>query len=350
MVKISVVMPVYNSEDFLQEAVQSILEQTFTDFELILVNDASNDNSGKLCDKLSGNDSRIRVIHHDTNGGICAARNSGLNIAKGEYIAFCDDDDFYSQDLLEANYTLAKEFNADMVKFGRKLVDVLDNGEVVRERETNIPELLVYKDAELKTNYFFIRSFGTLINVWNGLYRTRMIRDNGIKFDEEMKFGSEDADFTMRAFLNTKVLVLNPNICYTHFRRNASSTSRKFNLNKVDSLISTAKTEERIWRKLDQTKENNIEIICTINKYIMSIITYQLLHKDCNLNKEEKIQLISSLRENSHLHYKLDNKCLMEIFRKSPSQALFTFLYGNGKSKLLLNMLKLNNSLFGEKW
>ena len=87
MVKVSIIMPVYNSEKFLKKAVDSVLNQKFEDFELILVDDGSPDASGSICDEFAEKDSRVKVIHKK-NGGICSARNAGLKIAKGEYVGF----------------------------------------------------------------------------------------------------------------------------------------------------------------------------------------------------------------------------------------------------------------------
>lgn len=350
MPRVSVIMPVFNSENFIRFAIESVLKQTFNDFELILINDASTDNSGIICNEFSKADSRIQVIHLTTNLGICGARNVGLDLAKGEYIAFCDDDDICSTNLLEINYNLAKEYNADMVKFGRKLIDELDNGEVIREKETSIPRLLVYKEDELVKNFFYIRSLGMLINVWNGLYKQKMIYDYKIKFNERMKFGSEDADFSMRCYLKTKVLVVNPEICYTHFRRNAFSVSRKFDLNKIMSLIMTAETEANIWNKLELTEENRIQTICAVNSYIINIILFQLLHKDCDLTKREKINIISSLKKFQHLNYQINKKDLIKLFQKNPKQALFTFLYKRENYRALLSMLGVYHVILGEKW
>ena len=93
-VKISVIVPVYNSEEYLPDTAASILNQSFEEFELILVDDGSKDRSGKICDELAQKDKRVKVIHKQ-NGGICSARNCALKLAKGEYIAFCDNDDMY---------------------------------------------------------------------------------------------------------------------------------------------------------------------------------------------------------------------------------------------------------------
>ena len=125
-IKISIIVPVYNSEKYLPETAQSILKQSFSDFELILVDDGSKDGSGKICDQLAAKDTRIKVIHK-TNGGICSARNAGLKEAAGEYIAFCDNDDIYLPGLLEDNYALAKKYDADVVRYSRSYRTVKDS-------------------------------------------------------------------------------------------------------------------------------------------------------------------------------------------------------------------------------
>jgi len=132
--KLSVIVPVYNSEQYIEEAVESIMMQSLVDFEVILVDDCGKDRSGEICDELSERDPRIRVIHAEKNGGICKARNIGMKAAEGDYIAFCDDDDLFLPGLLKDSYDLAKEYDADMVKFGRKLIDVNRDNVVIREK------------------------------------------------------------------------------------------------------------------------------------------------------------------------------------------------------------------------
>ena len=118
MPKISVIMPVYNSEQFLRMAVDSVLNQTFEDFELILVDDGSKDGSGAVCDEYAKKDLRVKVIHQE-NRGMCFSRNRAMDIACGEYIMFTDNDDECLPGFLSENYALAHQTNADMVKFGR---------------------------------------------------------------------------------------------------------------------------------------------------------------------------------------------------------------------------------------
>ena len=113
MPKISVIVPVYNVEKYLRKCIESILNQTFREFELILVDDGSTDSSGKICDEYALKDSRIKVIHKE-NGGASSARNAGLDVAKGEYIGFVDSDDWIEMDMYGELYRLIKENNTDI--------------------------------------------------------------------------------------------------------------------------------------------------------------------------------------------------------------------------------------------
>lgn len=96
---ITIIVPVYNSEKTLDKCINSILEQTFHEWELLLINDGSTDRSGKLCDEYASKDQRIKVFHKE-NGGVCSARNLGINNAKGKWITFCDSDDYVDEDWL----------------------------------------------------------------------------------------------------------------------------------------------------------------------------------------------------------------------------------------------------------
>ena len=103
MPKISIIVPVYNVEKYLEKCVRSILAQTFTDFELILVDDGSPDSSGAMCDQFAEQDQRVKVIHKE-NGGLSDARNAGIEIATGEYLGFVDSDDYIADDMYETLY------------------------------------------------------------------------------------------------------------------------------------------------------------------------------------------------------------------------------------------------------
>ena len=127
MCEISIIVPVYNVEKYLEKCIKSILNQTFTDFELILVNDGSTDKSGVICDNYKNIDDRIIVIHKK-NEGLSSARNSGLDIAKGRYIGFVDSDDYINNDMYHKLYEALIKNNSDISIC--KFVKVYDDSEM----------------------------------------------------------------------------------------------------------------------------------------------------------------------------------------------------------------------------
>ena len=114
MPKISVIVPVYKAEKYIRRCVDSILAQTFTDFELLLVDDGSPDNSGAICDEYAARDSRVKVFHKE-NGGVSSARQMGLDNSLGEYVIHADPDDWVEPDMLQELYSEAQQSGADMV-------------------------------------------------------------------------------------------------------------------------------------------------------------------------------------------------------------------------------------------
>lgn len=349
MPAISIVVPVYRSEEFLRDAIKSIQAQTFSDFELILVDDSSPDKSGQICDEAAKNDFRIKVLHMEKNRGICGARNAGLAAATGEYIAFCDDDDLYYPTLLEENYLLAQKYNADMVKFGRELIDILSDGQQ-RVGKTKINSLQIITNEELKNQYFKIRSLGIFINIWNGLYKRSIFVENNLSFDQNMKYGGEDAKLSLEYYMCISTLVVNPGIYYKHFRRNNHSTSRKYNANKIDSLVEIVKTDKRIWDTIDNIQDHHVDMISILNSCLINIITNQLFHKQCDLSFHEKIERIASLKKNPVFIYEFSRKIFMILLRQKPKQAFVSYLFCKRHYRALYILLKCYNLLFGEIW
>ena len=138
--KISIIVPVYKVEPYIHKCIDSILNQTFKEFELILVDDGSPDNCGNICDEYAKKDNRVRVIHKE-NGGISSARNIGLDVSNGEYIGFVDSDDYIKLDMYERLYNSCKVNNADISIIGT--IEVDENGKKLYE---HIPDKLDFID------------------------------------------------------------------------------------------------------------------------------------------------------------------------------------------------------------
>lgn len=180
----SIVMPVYKVEAFLEQAVQSVLEQTFQDFEIILVDDCSPDNCGKICDCYAGNYENIRVIHHPVNGGLSAARNSGLAAAEGEYIWFMDSDDYVETSLLEEVYQSLQKNRAQLVIFGL-VEDNYDKNDTLSYQKVRVPDLGYYKSREeLREQIIHLENDTFLGYVWNKFYDLKYLRETGIKYEK----------------------------------------------------------------------------------------------------------------------------------------------------------------------
>jgi len=212
---ISVIVPVYNVEQYLEKCVDSIINQTYKNIEIILVDDGSKDNSGKMCDELQQKDDRIKVIHKE-NGGLSDARNAGLKIANGQYIGFVDSDDYIEPDMFETLYNLNKKYNSDI-----SIVSFYEiyKGKVIGVRNSKKIEELNKIDAmkELLIDTR-IQSYA-----WNKLFRRELF--DGIEFPTNKNF--EDIATTLLVFEKANKVVLFEEPKYNYVRRDDSIVGKK---------------------------------------------------------------------------------------------------------------------------
>lgn len=177
MEKVSIIIPVYNVEQFLDACIESVVNQTYRNLEIIAVDDGSTDNSGKILDDWAKKDSRIKVIHKE-NAGLSSARNAALNAVKGDYIAMIDSDDFWDDDAIEHMVTLAKDNQADMVIAGGRRVDL--EGKIVPDKRPDV----IDHEGVISEREFWTRRLQNMhyIVVWSKLYRKEIFDD--IRFPE----------------------------------------------------------------------------------------------------------------------------------------------------------------------
>lgn len=179
--KFSVIMPVYGVEKYLKTAVESVVKQTFSDFELILVDDCSPDGCPALCDELAKTDERIKVIHKPQNEGLGFARNTGLAAAEGEYVYFLDSDDYIADTLLEKAYTAAE--GADIVTFGVMSEYRNKEGEVIRTETLTPPVYKATTPAEVGEAFVGLNRARVFQYAWNKIYRRAFLNECGILFE-----------------------------------------------------------------------------------------------------------------------------------------------------------------------
>jgi len=217
MCKISVVIPVYNVESYLGECLDSLLNQTFKDFEVILVNDGSKDKSDEICDLYSKIDSRITVIHK-LNGGASSARNVGIRLTKGKYIYFIDADDWINEKTLEELHSRIDEYNNAIVICGYNVIDDLkqkNDLQIIPEKfTTNDPKEIMHRFIHKKYSY----------SLWNKLYCADLIKKENIYFDENIIIG-EDQSFNMRYISFCSYGTVIPKALYNYRIRYGALTS-----------------------------------------------------------------------------------------------------------------------------
>ena len=224
MPSISVIVPVYQAEKFLKGCVESVRSQTFSDWELLLVDDCSRDGSPALCDECAAEDSRIRVYHRAKNGGVSEARNLGLREAKGDYIAFLDADDRYEPACLKALWTLREEAGADSAACAHRnllpdgtgeIEPVLPSGVYDEEgiRRGIVNPLLGDRLSQPVFNGF----------IWRYLYSAKIIRDHHIQFEGAYL---EDELFLMEYFCCARRLAVTDQPLYRYFYNPASATHK----------------------------------------------------------------------------------------------------------------------------
>jgi glycosyltransferase involved in cell wall biosynthesis len=217
-VKVSIIVPVYNVEKYIRRCLDSVLSQTFTGFECILVDDCSPDKCPEICDSYAKKDARVKVIHKKQNEGLPQARKTGFEISSGEYIIFIDSDDWIEPDMIEKLYSAAFESNADIVA-----CDFYKYNEYGYE----------YEIQTLDTkNYINNLGFVNQCAVWNKLLRREIVAL--IKFPKAGKY--EDRAITQQALYYSRNIIKVPSPLY-HYAYNQESTFRGINVNTYSGWI-----------------------------------------------------------------------------------------------------------------
>ncbi len=306
MPKISIIIPVYNTEKYLKRCLESVCNQTLKDIEIICINDASSDNSIDILKEFEKKDNRIKVINLDKNEGVSVARNSGLETARGEYLGFVDSDDTVDLDFYEKLYSKAKSKNADIVKGIVKKINT--NGKINVE---SLNDIIKKENNKMFFSYQWV----------SAIYKASVIHDNGICFPIQCHV-SEDIVFLNRALLKSKSLVLVDDAYYNYFRREGSLNADKISLEHIKSGLTAL---DLIFKELNET----IEI--TKNEYLYS---YGL-----------KINSIiySSFKNGSYEFKKLCAECLIKNYNKCKDKKALNKIIARKNYNYLLNYVELND-------
>ena len=283
---IRIIVPIYNVEKYLNKCIESIVNQTYENIEIILIDDGSNDNSGIICDEYAKKDNRIIVVHKE-NGGVSSARNKGLKIAKGEWISFVDADDWIEQTFCQTLLNKVTQEQADIALCGYNRIT--DNQ--IEKINANNQEVF------LNSNEYLVKSLNPQTGF--GFCHMKLIKKEVLKsisFNERMEVG-EDALFNIQLSTYIKKAVFLKQPLY-NYRINNQSVVKRYDENYANKYLKSMKIiEEYIWQEYNEENEENIEIKQNyynfVAYHIMLIIVNYCYHPDnkmCNAQRKNMLK------------------------------------------------------------
>lgn len=323
---VSIIVPVYNIEDYIVECIQSIVNQTYTNLQIILVDDGAKDNSGIICDEWAAKDSRIEVIHK-VNGGLSDARNAGLDKVKGEYIFFVDGDDYVLDDFIE---TIMNTANPEVPFVGCSYYNLLSSGEKTETVFINAE----FNLKQFKQQILLDGSKVHFISVWGVRYLTSYIKKYQLKFDIDAH-AWEDTNFNIK-YLSHCDRIMSMGIKGYVYRHIEGSLIHQFYINKMEETINECKMLENFLDSPEQYMRLKFY-------YWHRILEHYYKYYNRPISKSIKAQIKTKIKETYRNEYFRNCK---EYFRNHGSldERIETFLMGWYRHKIyniFLNGLKV---------
>lgn len=303
---ISVIVPVYNIERYLPKCLDSVQNQTYKNLEVILVNDGSTDNSGKICDDYAIRDKRIKVVHKN-NGGLVSARNTGLDIAVGDFVSFIDGDDYIEYETYEETIKILIQNKVDIVKYGVNRIEI--DGSITKINSKF--KAKKYEGAEkILLLKCIIKNEGIDNSISNCIFKKTIIDKYFVKTPKEIVQG-EDLFFITKYLLYAQSMFFVPNLNYYNYVQNPSSLTKKYTNKYVYEIVIL------ICRFLNLIENTEHKQICLeafsyrINKLIFYVLFLQADFKFSAI--KEKIKDLKYLSQNIPISNKIRNRYIIGV-------------------------------------
>lgn len=279
MCVISVIIPVFNVENYLSSCIKSIQNQTIEDIEIILINDGSTDNSGIIADNLASFDARIKVIHKQ-NGGPSSARNIGIQNSKGSYISFIDSDDWIEPDFLETLYSLALKNNADIVNTGIT-VEYLKERRVEKLKYSK--EMCLTDKSQFGTFFWELHKLKLSNYPVTRLFKKQLITENNFFFNIDVHVG-EDLLFNLEAFKCANIICINNLAPYHYMKREIRTLTSGYNPNFLNGSKIQLKAYDNFFKHYSMCEKEHIQFleifyIKTYSGYLANLYKRNSIHK-----------------------------------------------------------------------
>ena len=293
-IKLSVIVPVYNVDKYLERCLNSLVNQTLKEIEIIIVNDGSTDNSQKICEEYARKYSQVKLINKN-NEGVSKARNIALKEVKGEYLTFIDSDDWIEKDAYEIMYNEAKKKNADIVQCTFR--EVMEDGTIYVLNKFNQNKEYIGEDI---LREFLLGNINAV--VWDKIYKTSIWIDNNIVFPEDLKL-VEDQLPTCQVLYNSEKYIVLKDVLYNYYRRLDSCTISNFSAKNMDMITSMQSIKEFLKEKRMSHYIENEYIV----RYVNTVTTFTINKYISNKNhksKKLKQAFITDFRLNTRYYYK----------------------------------------------
>lgn len=291
-VTISILMPVYNSQEYLKNTVQGVINQSYKEWELILVDDGSKDNSKNICIELQKIDNRIRFVNKE-NTGVSDTRNIALDNAKGKYIAFIDSDDSVHKDYLKILLSSIEKSNGQLAVCGFKERKISTNGQIEELSRVFYPKEVIATE-DMKDLIMDFGNSGLLNPLWNKLYSRKIIEENNIRFKEEVETG-EDFIFNLQYFRKINNICFSKGELYYYIRRNNNSITYQYIDNMYEKGLEIHNLLEDFLKDMNFYNSKNKYIL--YGNHLMGVFSafLNLFHKDCKLTLKQKKHYIKAI-------------------------------------------------------
>lgn len=327
--KVTVIIPAYNVEKYIEKCVRSVIEQTYTNLEIIVVNDGSTDETLSILQKLQTEDLRIRVLDK-VNGGVSAARNSGLDLATGDYVAFIDGDDFWAKDYVEYMLHLVDETKSEFCLTTNKFVSKND-------KQVSNPQVKTMNSIKATA---LLLSPDVVVGCWNKIYSKNFLDENNLRFSTELFYG-EGLDFITRCAQLAKIVGVGNRRVYYYRKDNMVSATTKFNIEKCrngEKALFTIKSNLLVQDKIIDTMFN-----LHLANYSLGAMVKIIENKQKKNYKDDYIRYKKYLHKNTptlifNSKISLYRKLLLFVGCAAPS--LVAFLNSRRIKKIITNSVR----------
>lgn len=289
--KISVIVPVYKTEQYIRQCVDSIINQTYKNLEIILVDDGSPDNCGRICDEYAELDNRVKVIHK-VNGGLVSARKAGVGAATGEYISFVDSDDWID---ISAYFNVVQkitEHNADIIVFGHNRVNENKTYKCYENLHDGLYNRINLQEHILAINDIFYHRIISPV-CWNKIIKTSIVKKNISKVDNKTKIGEDAALIFPCAMMAESIYIMSDTLYYYRLRETSMMHEKDVNRYKNVEIV--------INRLIEALKENNLDKSLIMKKQLFLYVADLMLITDASHFFDDLSELYPKLKENDRI-------------------------------------------------